>query len=185
MLSGAVLDPSALRDLVPDFEAQGAPLAHAGAATIASISSRERGKFRFPFTPPPLANHGNYIISLNKFVKWLAGLVEAEGIDLFTGFAGVELLMDGDARRRRPDRRPRLDKHGEQKAGFESGVDIHAKVTIFADGVRGNLTKELMRRLPLSAGREPQLFALGIKELWESPRIGWRPAPSSIRWAIR
>ncbi|MGE5244553.1 MAG: 4Fe-4S dicluster domain-containing protein [Betaproteobacteria bacterium] len=168
MLSGAVLDPSALRELVPDFEARGAPLAtpvHEDRVYFLTSG----GKVRFPFTPPPLANHGNYIISLNRFAKWLAGQVEAEGIDLFTGFPGADILMDGDAVLgvRTGDRG--IDKHGEQKATFEPGVDIRAKVTIFADGVRGNLTKELMRRLPLGRGRQPQLFAIGIKELWEIP----------------
>ena len=168
MLSGAVLDPSSLRDLVPDFEARGAPLAtpvHADRVYFLTTN----GKIRFPFTPPPLTNHGNYIISLNKFVKWLAGLVEAEGVDLFTGFAGADLLMDGDTILgvRTGDRG--IGRHGDRKPAFEPGVDIRAKVTIFADGVRGNLTKELMRRLPLGDAEHPQLFAIGIKELWEVP----------------
>ena len=168
MLSGAVLDPSALRDLVPDFEAKGAPLATPVHADRVYFLTRT-GKLRFPIAPPPLSNHGNYIVSLNRFVKWLASLVEGEGIDLFTGFPGADLLMDGDRVLgvRTGDRG--VDKHGEEKPTFEPGVDIRAKVTIFADGVRGNLTKELMRRLQLGAGREPQLFAIGIKELWEVP----------------
>jgi electron-transferring-flavoprotein dehydrogenase len=168
MLSGAVLDPSTLRDLVPDFEARGAPLATPVREDRIYFLT-PNAKLRFPFTPPPLINHGNYIISLNKFVKWLAGLVEEEGVDLFTGFAGVEILMDGQRILgvRTGDRG--IGKHDERKAGFESGVDIHAKVTIFADGVRGNLTKELMRRLVLTDPDHPQLFAIGIKELWEVP----------------
>src|SRR5262245_21994157 len=87
MLSGAVLDPVALRQLIPDFKEKGAPLAsevHDEDVYFLTRSSR----FRFPITPPPLANHGNYIISLNRFVKWMAGLVEAEGVDIFTGFPG-------------------------------------------------------------------------------------------------
>jgi electron-transferring-flavoprotein dehydrogenase len=168
MLSGAVLDPSSLRDLIPDFEARGAPLATTVGEDRVYFLTRN-GKIRFPLTPPPLANHGNYIISLNKFVKWLAGLVESEGIDLFTGFAGSDLLMDGERILgvRTGDRG--IGKNGERKASFESGVDIHAKVTILADGVRGNLTKELIRRLELADPDHPQLFAIGIKELWEVP----------------
>ncbi len=168
MLSGAVLDPSTLKELVPDFEARGAPLETPVHHDRVYFLTRG-GKVRFPFTPPPLANHGNYVISLNRFAKWLAALVEAEGIDLFTGFPGVDVLMEGGrvVGVRTGDRG--IDKHGEQKATFEPGVDIRAKVTIFADGVRGNLTKELMRRVPLGAGRQPQLFAIGIKELWEVP----------------
>ena len=167
-LSGAVLDPSAIRELVPDFEAKGAPLStpvHEDRVYFLTT----RGRIRFPITPPPLTNHGHFIISLNKFVKWLAGLVEAESVDLFTGFAGAELLMEGDrvVGVRTGDRG--IDKHGAHRSTFEAGVEIRAKVTILADGVRGNLTKELMRRLPLASGKEPQLFAIGIKELWEVP----------------
>jgi electron-transferring-flavoprotein dehydrogenase len=169
MLSGAVLDPSTLKDLVPDFESKGAPLA-APVQEDRVYFLTERSKIKFPLTPPPLTNHGNYIISLNKFVKWLASLVEAEGIDLFTGFPGADVLMDGDRILgvRTGDRG--IDKHGQPKPTFEAGVDIRAKVTIFADGVRGNLTKELMRRLQLGLGKEPPVFAIGIKELWEVPR---------------
>jgi electron-transferring-flavoprotein dehydrogenase len=168
MLSGAVLDPSSLRDLVPDFESKRAPLAAPVRNDRVYFLTRS-GKIKFPITPPPLDNHGHYIISLNRFVQWLAGLVEAEGIDIFTGFPGVDVLLEGNTvvGVRTGDRG--IDKHGQRKATFEPGGDIRAKVTIFADGVRGNLTKVLMRRLGLGAGRHPQLFALGIKELWQVP----------------
>jgi electron-transferring-flavoprotein dehydrogenase len=168
MLSGAVLDPSSLRDLIPDFEAQGAPLASPVHRDDVYFLT-EKGKLRFPITPPPLQNHGNYIISLNKFVKWLATQVEAAGIDLFSGFAASEVLYDGErvVGVRTGDRG--LDKHGGRKPTFEPGVDVRAKVTIFCDGVRGNLTKTLVNALKLDAGRLPQIYALGIKELWEVP----------------
>ena len=114
-------------------------------------------------------NHGNFIISLNAFVRWLAAQAEAEGIDFFSGFAGQDVLIeDGRVVGVRTGDRG-VGKHGEQKPTFEPGVDIRAKVTIFCDGVRGNLTKELLRRLPLAHGRQPQQFALGLKELWEVP----------------
>ena len=169
MLSGAVLDPSTLRQLVPDFKDKGAPLA-TGVHDDRVYFLTRTSKLKFPVTPPPLQNHGNYIISLNRFVKWLAGLVEAEGIDVFTGFPAAEVLYDGDAVAgvRTGDRG--IDKHGGPKSTFEPGVDIRAKVTIFADGVRGNMTKALVRRLALDAGRSPQLYAIGIKELWELPQ---------------
>jgi electron-transferring-flavoprotein dehydrogenase len=168
MLSGAVLDPSALRRLLPDFAERGAPLASPVHHDQVYFLTRA-GKIKFPITPPPLQNHGNYIISLNRFVKWLGGLVEAEGIDIFTGFAASEVLYEGDrvAGVRTGDRG--IDKHGQPKAAFEPGVDVRAKVTILTDGVRGNLTKGLVRRLALDAGRAPQLYAIGIKELWEVP----------------
>jgi electron-transferring-flavoprotein dehydrogenase len=169
MLSGAVLDPSSLRALVPDFVAKGAPLASEVHHDRVYFLTRT-GKIPFPITPPPLRNHGNYIISLNRFVKWLGGLVEAEGIDVFTGFPAVEVLYEGDrvAGVRTGDRG--IGKHGEQKPTFEPGVDIRAKVTILTDGVRGNITKAVVRRLALDAGRSPQLYAIGIKELWEIPK---------------
>ncbi|HKC54841.1 MAG TPA: electron transfer flavoprotein-ubiquinone oxidoreductase [Vicinamibacterales bacterium] len=169
MLSGAVLDPSALRDLVPDFKEKGAPLA-AEVHDEDVYFLTESSKLALPIIPPPLKNHGNYIISLNQFVRWLTGQVEAAGIDFFTGFAGQDILMDG-ARVigvRTGDRG--IGKHGDQKPTFEPGVDILAKVTIFCDGVRGNLTKELMRRLPLGDPDHPPQFAIGLKELWEIPR---------------
>ncbi len=169
MLSGAVLDPSALAALIPDFKAKGAPLASEVHHDQVFYFTRT-GKLKFPIIPPPLRNHGNYIISLSRFVKWLGGLVESEGVDIFTGFPGVEVLYDGDrvAGVRTGDRG--IGKHGERKSTFEPGVDIHAKVTILTDGVRGNLTKSVVRRLALDAGRLPQLYAIGIKELWEIPK---------------
>jgi electron-transferring-flavoprotein dehydrogenase len=169
MLSGAILDPSALRDLIPDFQEKGAPLA--------VEVSRDRvyfftGKSHLPFPviPAPLRNHGNYVISLNRFVRWLADQAEGHGIDFFAGFAGQEVLIDEGrvVGVRTGDRG--IDRRGERKQAFEPGVDIMAKVTIFCDGVRGNLTKEVRRRFTLGHGREPEQFAIGIKELWEVPR---------------
>ena len=175
MLSGAVLDPSALRDLVPDFKEQGAPLATEATRDDIYFLTRT-SQVRLPITPPFFQNHGNYVISLNKFVKWLGGLVEAEGIDVFTGFPATEVLFDSSTDSaqagrvvgvRTGDRG--IDKHGQKKPTFEPGVGIRAKVTIFCDGVRGNLTKSLVRQLGLDEGRSPQIYAIGIKELWEVP----------------
>ncbi len=168
LLSGAVLDPRALAELVPDFEARGAPLASkVREDRIYFLTSS--GKIRFPVTPPPLRNHGHHIISLQQFGKWMAGLVEAENIDIFPGFAATDLLMDGPRVTGVKTGDRGIGRHGERRATFEPGVDVRAKVTILADGVRGNLTKQLMRRLPIAAGAEPQLFAVGIKELWDVP----------------
>jgi electron-transferring-flavoprotein dehydrogenase len=169
MLSGAVLDPRALNDLMPDFAAKGAPLATEVHHDHVYFLTRT-SKVEFPITPPPLRNHGNYIISLNRFVKWLGGLVEAEGVDVFTGFPAVELLFEEKrvVGVRTGDRG--VGKHGEAQPNFEPGVDIRARVTILCDGVRGNLTKALVRGLALDEGRLAQVYALGIKELWEVPK---------------
>ncbi len=168
MLSGAVLDPSTLRDLIPDFKEKGAPLA-AEVQRDRVYFLGETGSLRLPIIPPPLRNHGNYIISLNQFVRWLAEQAEGQGIDFFSGFAGQNVLTDGDRviGVRTGDRG--IGRHGDHKSTFEPGVDITAKVTIFCDGVRGNLTKELLRQFQLGRGRQPEQFALGIKELWEVP----------------
>ena len=177
MLSGAVLDPAALDELVPDWRARNAPLEAPVRDDRVYFLTRTRA-LRFPVTPPPLRNHGHYVISLNRFVKWLAGLVEEAGVDVFTGFAGSEVLLDGDrvVGVRTGDRG--VDRDGARKPTFEPGVDIRAAVTIFADGVRGNLTKTLISRFALDEGRLPQVYALGIKELWEVP--AGRMQPGSV-----
>ncbi|MEE8129119.1 MAG: NAD(P)/FAD-dependent oxidoreductase, partial [Vicinamibacterales bacterium] len=174
MLSGAVLDPAGLDELIPDWRARGAPLDTAVCDDRVYYLTRTR-KLRFPITPPPLRNHGNYVISLNRFVKWLTEQVEAEGVDVFTGFAGAEVLFEGSrvVGVRTGDRG--VDRHGARKPTFEPGVDIRAKVTIFAEGVRGSLTKTLIRRFSLDAGRLPQGYSIGIKELWEIPADRVRP----------
>ncbi|HXH25757.1 MAG TPA: electron transfer flavoprotein-ubiquinone oxidoreductase [Vicinamibacterales bacterium] len=177
MLSGAVLDPGALAELVPDYRAKGAPLgAEVRGDHVYFLTARRR--IPFPVIPPPLRNHGHYVVSLNALVRWLTALVEAERVDVFSGFAGQDVLMDGARVTgvRTGDRG--VDRHGRPKPTFEPGVDILAQVTIFCDGVRGNLTKTLLRRLPLAVGKAPQQFALGIKELWEVPRD--RIAPGTV-----
>ncbi|HZL86220.1 MAG TPA: electron transfer flavoprotein-ubiquinone oxidoreductase [Candidatus Krumholzibacteria bacterium] len=165
-LSGAVLDPRALRELMPDFETQGFP--HEGAVRADSVHFlTERGQFKFPITPPPLRNHGNYIISLHKVTRWLATKVEAAGVNVFAGFPGAEILYDG-ARVvgvRTGDRG--LDKRGEAKSNFEPGIDIRARVTVLGEGPRGNLTKQLLPRLELDRDSLPQIYSTGVKELWK------------------
>jgi flavin-dependent dehydrogenase len=165
-LSGAVLDPRALRELMPDFETQGFP--HEGAVRADSVHFlTERGQFKFPITPPPLRNHGNYIVSLHKVTRWLATKVEAAGVNVFAGFPGAEILYDG-ARVvgvRTGDRG--LDKRGEAKSNFEPGIDIRARVTVLGEGPRGNLTKQLLPRLELDRDSLPQIYSTGVKELWK------------------
>lgn len=177
MLSGAVLDPSALKQLIPDFKEKGAPLASEVREEHVYFLTKT-GKIPFPITPPPLQNHGNYIISLNRFTKWMAGLVETEGVDMFAGFPASEILYEGNRVAGVRTRDQGIDKHGAKKSTFEPGVEIKARVTILCDGVRGNLTKALVRRLALDEGRQPQLYALGIKELWELPKD--RIAPGTV-----
>ena len=166
MLSGAVLDPSALTELMPDWRSRGAPLdVPVRDDRIYFLTARRA--LPFPITPPPLRNHGHYVVSLNRLAGWLTEQIEAAGVDVFTGFPGTELLYEGDrvVGVRTGDRG--IGRDGGRKATFEPGVDIRAGVTVLADGVRGNLTKTLIRRFDLDAGRSPQSYAIGIKELWD------------------
>ena len=177
MLSGAVLDPSALNKLIPDWKQRGAPVDVQVTDDQIYFLTQNRC-VPFPFTPPPLRNHGNYVISLNRFVKWLNDEVEAAGVDVFTGFSGSELLLDGDRVIGVRTGERGISRSGEKKSTYEPGVDIHAKVTVLADGVRGNLTKMLIGRYGLDVGRTPQTYAIGIKELWETTTT--RLAPGSV-----
>jgi electron-transferring-flavoprotein dehydrogenase len=167
-LSGAVLDPRALRELVPDFEAQGAPLETPVTQDSIYYFTRS-GQWKVPINPPFLNNHGNYIISLNRLAQWLGAKAEQAGISVFAGFAGMEVLYEGDrvVGVRTDDKG--VDKNGKPKSNFQPGYDVRAKVTVFAEGPRGSLTKQLVSRLGLDRGCNPQAFTLGVKELWEVP----------------
>jgi electron-transferring-flavoprotein dehydrogenase len=166
-LSGALLDPRSMRELLPDFEKE-APL-DAAVVKEAVYYLTRTGKLKFPITPPPMRDHGNYVISLNKFVKWLGGKVEEAGITVFTGFAGSELLFEsGRVCGVRTDDKG-IDKNGERKSNFEPGYDLKSKVVILAEGTRGSLTKQLIGRFQLDRERNPQTYGVGVKELWELP----------------
>src|SRR5256714_11094965 len=136
-LSGALLDPRSMRELLPGFEKE-APL-HAEVRQEAVYFLTRNSKFKFPITPPPLRDHGNYVISLNRFVKWLGGKVEETGITIFTGFAGSELLVEGDRVLGVRTDDKGVDKHNQPKGNFEPGYDLRAQVVILAEGSRGSL----------------------------------------------
>ena len=163
-LSGAILDPCALRELVPDFE-KSAPL-DTPVTGDAAFYLTDTGSFKLPITPPPLRNHGNYVISLNKLVKWLGGLVEKKGVNLFTQFAGRELLYERNGIAGVLTEDKGVDKNGKPKDNFTPGYELRAKVTVLAEGPRGSLTKDLVNRLKLD-GLNPQVYGIGIKELWD------------------
>jgi electron-transferring-flavoprotein dehydrogenase len=166
-LSGAVLDPVSLRELVPDFE-KDAPLeAPVGDEKVYFLT--ETGKIPAPILPPPLRNHGNFVISLNKLVRWLGKKCEDAGIDIFPEFPGWEMLYEGDAVTGVRIGDKGIDKEGHEKSNYEPGVDIVAKVTVLGEGVRGSLTKQLVQRLKLDSASDPQVYSVGVKELWEMP----------------
>jgi electron-transferring-flavoprotein dehydrogenase len=165
-LSGAVLDPRALAELVPDF-AKTAPLDAPVTDDAAYFLTAGRA-WKLPITPPPLRNHGNYIVSLNRLVKWLGGLVEKEGINIFTQFAGAQVIYDGEAVAGVITEDKGRDKEGRPKDNFTPGYELHAKITVLAEGPRGSLTKHLVEERNL-AGLNPQVYSIGVKELWEVP----------------
>ena len=169
ILSGAVIDPIALRELMPDFLEQGCPVD----STVESDAfwyMTEKRVIESPITPPPLRNKGKYIASLSKICEWLAEKCEEAGINIFPEFPGAEMLYDENDRVigvRTGDKG--IDKEGKPKANFEPGVDLMAKVTVLGEGSRGSLAKQLMHRLGMIEDKEPQVFSLGVKELWELP----------------
>src|SRR2546423_5908477 len=166
-LSGALLDPRSMRELLPGFESE-APLdAEVSHESVYYLTAKHA--LRLPITPPPLRDHGNYVISINRFVKWLGEKVEQAGITVFTGFAGSELLFDdhGVTGVRTDDKG--IDKNNQQKSNFEPGYDLKSKITVLAEGPRGSLTKQLVGRFNLDQRRNPQVYGVGVKELWEVP----------------
>jgi len=167
-ISGAVMDPRGIAELMPDWLERGCPV-EAPVGQDAFWLMTESMKFAAPILPPPLQNHGNYVISLADLVRWMAPIVADSGVDLFPEFPAARVLME-DGRVvgvRTADKG--VDKNYQRKGNYEPGVDIKAKIVILAEGPRGTLTKQLDSALDLSAGKNPQVYALGIKEIWEVP----------------
>ena len=164
-ISGAVLDPKALDELIPTWRDDAPVEAAVGQDELWFLT--KGGKIKAPLTPPPLNNHGKYVASLQKIVKWLADKAEAAGAQVFPAFPGQELLWDGDRVIGVRTGDKGLDKNGQPKSNYEPGADILAKIVILGEGPRGTLTKQAIPRLNLDEGREPQVYAAGIKELWK------------------
>jgi electron-transferring-flavoprotein dehydrogenase len=169
ILSGAVMDAIAIRELMPDFLEKGCPV-----DTVVSSDAfwylTENKKINAPIVPPPLKNKGKYIVSLSKICEWLAEKCEEEGVNIFPEFPGAEMLYDENERVigvRTGDKG--IGKDGKPKENFEPGVDLFAKVTVLGEGSRGSLTKHLTQRLGLNKDKEPMVYSLGVKELWEVP----------------
>jgi len=167
-ISGAVMDPRGIAELMPDWIERGCPV-EAPVGSDAFWYLTEQHKLAAPLMPPPLQNHGNFVVSLGEMVRWLAPIVGEMGVDLFPEFAASRVLVD-DGRVvgvRTGDKG--IDKNGEAKPNFEPGVDIKAKMTILAEGPRGTLTKQLAQMFDLYAGKNPQVYSVGVKELWQLP----------------
>ena len=163
-LSGAIMNPKALAELVPDFEKK-APL-DTPVTDSAALIFTQKSSYRFPVTPPPFNNAGNYVISLSKLVKWLGNLVESSGVNIFKEFGGADLIYEREGIAGVITEDKGLDKNSKPKANFTPGYELRAKVTVLAEGPRGSLTKQLVAKKKLD-NINPQIYGLGIKELWE------------------
>jgi electron-transferring-flavoprotein dehydrogenase len=177
ILSGAVMDPRALNELFPDWKALGAPLHQPVTADeVLFLGPTHATKTPPAFVPACLHNEGNFVISLGAVTKWLAGQAEALGVELFPGFAAAELLFDdAGAVKGVATGNVGVGKDGRPHEGFQLGMELHGRYTVFAEGSRGHLGKRLIEHFHLDEGRDPQSYAIGIKELWEVPPEKARP----------
>ncbi len=177
ILSGAVMDPVALTELLPDWKAQGAPL-NQPVTDDQLLVLTEKGSFSTPkfLIPDNFHNEGNYVVSLGNVVRWMAQQAEALGVEIFPGFAAAEVLYNDDGSVKGvATGNLGIGKNGEPTAGFQLGMELHAKYTVFAEGSRGHLGKQLIARFELDAGKDPQAYAIGVKELWEIDPAKHRP----------
>ncbi|MEJ5208847.1 electron transfer flavoprotein-ubiquinone oxidoreductase [Denitratimonas sp. CY0512] len=171
ILSGAIMDPRALTELIPDWKEKGAPLNQPVTRDqILFLSEKSATATPQFFIPDSLHNQGNYIVSLGNVVRWLAQQAEALGVEIFPGFAAAEVLYDDNGVVRGVATGDMgLDKHGNPTDQFQRGMELLAKYTIFAEGSRGQLGRQLIERFKLDEGRDPQSYGIGIKELWQVP----------------
>lgn len=188
ILSGAVIDPVSLNELLPDWSVLGAPLT-TPVSQDEFVVLGERGAWRIPVAllPPLMANHGAYIISLGEFCQWLGSQAEAAGVEIYAGYAAQEILygeqgevagvITGDMGR---------TANGEEGPQFAPGIEIHARYTLIAEGVRGSLTRDLEQRFQLRKNSSPQKYGLGIKEVWRVAAEKHRPGlvQHSFGWPL-
>ncbi|MGD0401143.1 MAG: electron transfer flavoprotein-ubiquinone oxidoreductase [Syntrophobacteraceae bacterium] len=170
-ISGAVMNPNGLAELIPNFMEKGAPL-ESPAKQDSVLFLTAKGSWKLPVTPPTMHNDGNYIVSLTKLVSWLGEQVSELGQDIYATFSGKEILYDesnallvkgvrcGDKG---------VNPDGTHKSNYEAGMDLFAKATVLCEGSRGSLTKQLIKKLDLDSGRNPQVYATGVKEVWQLP----------------
>ena len=176
-ISGAVMDPRGMNELMPDWRERGFPI-QAEVGSDAFWYMTRGSRIKAPVNPPVLRNHGNYVVSMAEMLRWFGGVVAEEGVDIFPEFPAARVLFEEGrvAGVRTADKG--IDRNGQPKGNFEPGVDIRAKVVILAEGARGTLTKQLTQQLELDAGRMPQVYSLGVKEIWQVPE--GRLAPGAV-----
>jgi electron-transferring-flavoprotein dehydrogenase len=169
ILSGAIMDPIALEELIPDWREKGAPL-NVPVTEDIFLFLGEKGAVRMPnlLLPPNFGNHGNYIVSLANVTRWLAQQAEELGVEIFPGFPAAEILYNADGSVKGvATGNMGVGKDGEPTESFQLGMELHAKYTIFAEGSRGHLGKQLIANYRLDEGRDPQSYSIGVKEIWE------------------
>ena len=168
ILSGAVMDPRALNELLPDWKAQGAPL-NTPVSEDRFLFLSESGSIRTPsfMLPACFQNHGMYVVSLGNVTRWLGKQAEAAGVEIFPGFAATEVLYEGDKVKGVATGDMGIDKKGEKTAAYQPGMELHGKYTFFAEGCRGQLGRQLEARYRLREHADPQVYGIGLKELWD------------------
>jgi len=184
ILSGAVLEPRALNELIPDWHEKGAPLATPATDDRFLYLTATRA-FRLP-TPPQMHNHGNYIVSLGNVCRWLGEQAEASGVEIYPGFAAAEFLEDDGRVVGIATGDMGIGKDGQPTANFQRGMELRARYTLFAEGCRGSLSKQLIEHFNLLEGHDRQTYAIGIKELWEIPKEHHKPGlvEHTVGWPL-
>lgn len=169
ILSGAVMDPRALTELIPNWKDLGAPLStEVTEDRILFLTETEAYRVPTFMLPACFKNHGNYVISLGNVVRWMGQQAEAAGVEIFPGFPATEILYNDDGSVKGVATGDLgIKRDGNRSADFQRGIELHAKYTLFAEGARGHLGKQLMEKYDLNKGRDPQSYSIGIKELWE------------------
>src|SRR4051812_27458984 len=168
ILSGAVMDPRALSELVPQWKAKGAPL-NTPVTKDRFLFLREKGHVETPafLLPACFQNHGNYVVSLGNVTRWLGKQAEELGVEIFPGFAANEILYEGQKVRGVATGDMGISKKGEKTDAYQPGVELHGSYTLFAEGCRGQLARQLEARYRLREGAGPQVYGLGLKQLWD------------------
>ncbi len=190
ILSGAVFEPTALNELFPDWKAKGAPLTTSVVGDDIYLLKDGESAIKVPHfvVPKTMHNEGNYIISLGLLCRWLAEQAEALGVEIFPGFAAAEVLYNDDGSVKGIATGDMgIDQNGAHKASYAQGMELHGKYTLFAEGCRGSLGKQLIRKFQLDAGKDAQHYGVGIKELWEVPAAQHKPGlvVHSAGWPLK
>ena len=185
ILSGAVVEPRALNELLPDWKNEGAPF-DTPAGEDRFLFLTETRSIRLP-TPPQMHNHGNYIVSLGDVVRWLGAQAEALGVEVYPGFAAADFIEEDGRIRGVITGDMGITKSGEQGPNYQPGMELRGTYTLFAEGCRGNLAKLLSARFGLRERADPQTYAIGVKELWEVPEAQHKPGLiiHSVGWPLK